>query len=114
MLDVLQQILNYPVAELIHSLQGYIVGVLAAHGRLKNKVADILVAMLLAYGFISYEMDEQAAIHDRGDSDIMVFLATVIITGIIYTIIHYYKDPIMEYILRAKIWITNLFNGRLF
>ena len=84
MWDVIQQIKDFPLAESIHGLQGYICGALAVHGLITDKVSFVLCAILVSYNFISYESLEQARIHDNGDSDVMVFWAVAFITGLLY------------------------------
>ena len=88
-MDVLEQIKNFPIPEAIHALQGYLCGFLAAHGILKDRVVNVLGAILVAFCFISYETLEQMRIHDQGDSDVMVFWATAFITGLVYMLVHH-------------------------
>ena len=84
MWDVIQQIKNFPIPETVHAVQGYICGVLAAHGLITDKVSFMIGSSIIAFCFVAYEGLEQLRIHDQGDSDVMVFWATAFVTGLIY------------------------------
>ena len=102
MWDVLEQIKNFPLEETIHGLQGYICGLLLAHGIIRDKTASVLGALLIAFCFIAYESLEQARIHDQGDSDVMVFWAITVISSLIYTFIHCCRRKIKSVLLSTK------------
>ena len=91
MSDLIQQIKSFPIPEIIHSLQGWICGALAAHGVFKNQNSFVMAAILVAICFIAYESLEQLRIRDKGDVDVMVFAGTALFTGIIYSIIHFWR-----------------------
>lgn len=84
MWDVIQQVKDFPFEEFIHGLQGYICGALAVHGLITNKSPFVLSAILVAFCFVAYEGLEQFRIHDKGDSDVMVFWAIAFVTGLLY------------------------------
>ena len=94
--DLITQIINYPLAETIHSFQGIIAGWLLCHGLLRDKTSYVLGAFVVAYCFIAYEDTEMARIHDQGDSDIMVFWGTAMVTALFYDIIHYFRHHIFS------------------
>ena len=103
MQDVITQIMNFPVAESIHSMQGYLVGWLLSHGVIKNKDAWGRAGFSAGTFFIAYELAEMWRISDQGDSDVMVFLATAWITGLLYAVAHYFRHQILFF----GQWIKN-------
>ena len=88
-MDVLAQIMNFPIQEAIHGLQGYVCGFLLAHGIIKDKTSSVIGSLVVAFCFVAYESLEQARIADQGDSDVLVFWCLAVVTALVYSIIHY-------------------------
>ena len=89
LLDFFKDFLLYPVAETIHWLQGIITGWCAAHGMWKKVPSSAITALLIAIVFISYEITEQWKVNDNAYRDIENYWVMAVITGIIYTILHF-------------------------
>lgn len=92
MLDFLSDWFRYPFAETVHWAQGVITGWCAAHGLWKKEPSSALVAILIAIGFIAYEITEQWKVNDNAYRDIENYWLLAMLTGIIYTISHFYRQ----------------------
>ena len=91
MLEFLNGWLIYPFSEAVHALQGVLVGWLAARAILKKEPSDALVALLVAVGFLTYEITEEWKINDSAYQDIENFWLSCVATGLLYTFYHLWK-----------------------
>ena len=83
--------IKYPFSETVHCLQGVLTGWLATRAIFHREISDILVAILIATSFISYETLERWRIGDNADIDVMNFWIAAMATGFIYWIIRLYR-----------------------
>ena len=89
MFDFLTQFLRYPDAEIIHALQGVLAGYLATRAIFKKEISDVLVALVITLGFAIYEGYERWRILDNADQDFEVFWVAAMVTGLVYTAVHF-------------------------
>ena len=75
MLDNIAYVIReFPGAELIHSLQGAVVGILLVRAYIERCAAQAIMAFTILVGFAIYEGFEMWRIHDQGDVDFQIFL----------------------------------------
>lgn len=91
MFDFLQGYLLYPASEIIHALQGVLVGYLGARAIFKKEVSDSIIALLVTIAFATYEGFERWRILDNADQDLENFWLSAVGTGLLYTMIHFWR-----------------------
>ena len=89
MFEFLTRFIDYPNAEIIHALQGILAGYLATRGIFKKEISDPLCALFILIGFAIYEGYERWRINDEADQDFEVFWVAAMLTGLIYTVVHF-------------------------
>ena len=79
---------EYPLATIVHWLQGIACGALGARGLVSKTPVHVLVAVKLASLFVAYEISEMVKVHDSAHVDIFNFTLCVWI-GIVFGLTHY-------------------------
>ena len=74
------QFTKFPGAEIIHSLQGAVVGILLVKAYCEKCVAQAWIAFTILVGFAIYEGYERWRIGDEADIDFQVFLIMMWVT----------------------------------
>ena len=90
MFEFLKTFIYYPVAAIVHGLQGILVGILGVRAIIHKEVSDAIIALLIAISFFTYEITEQWSIGDHAFADIEVMWMMALLTGGIYAVIHFY------------------------
>lgn len=92
MSEWLVQFTKFPGAELIHSLQGVIVGILLVRSYIERCIAQAGIAFTILVGFAIYEGYERWRIGDEADIDFQVFLIFMWVVIIGYVIFAAYRS----------------------
>ena len=76
--------IKYPLAELVHVLQGALAGWLGCRAIIKKEPSDAICALIVTLGFAIYEVTEKWQIGDDASSDIENFWVICVLTGLVY------------------------------